>query len=110
MGEIMSDYETLVIDRVGTDGRVGRIGLNRPEKLNALSQELLYELNDALHAMEADDSIRSIIVRGEGRAFSAGSSRGWERAAVAAGADPGAARMAAKRTTAFYTGEAAESA
>jgi len=46
----------------------------------------------------------------DGRAFSAGSSRGWERAAVAAGADPGAARMAAKRTTAFYTGEAAESA
>ena len=68
----MSDYENLVVDRVGTDGRVGRIGLNRPEKLNALSQELLYELNDALHAMEADDSIRSIIVRGEGRAFSAG--------------------------------------
>ena len=43
----------------------------------------------------------------DGRAFSAGSSRGWERAAVAAGADPGAARMAAKRTTAFYTGESA---
>ena len=68
----MADYENLVIDRVGTDGRVGRIGLNRPEKLNALSQELMYELNDALHEMEADDSIRSIIVRGEGRAFSAG--------------------------------------
>ena len=68
----MADYENLVIDRVGTDGRVGRIGLNRPEKLNALNQELLYELNDALHDMEADDSIRSIIVRGEGRAFSAG--------------------------------------
>ncbi|MDE3261701.1 MAG: SRPBCC family protein [Acidobacteriota bacterium] len=46
----------------------------------------------------------------DGRAFGAGSSRGWERAAVAAGADPGAARMAAKRVTAFYTGEAAESA
>ena len=43
----------------------------------------------------------------DGRAFIAGSSRGWERAAVAAGADPGAARMAAKRTTAFYTGASA---
>ncbi len=42
----------------------------------------------------------------DGRAFGAGSSRGWERAAVAAGADPGAARMAAKRVTAFYTGDA----
>jgi enoyl-CoA hydratase len=68
----MSDYETLNIDRVGTDERVGRISLNRPEKLNALSQELLYEFWDALHEMEADSSIRTIIVRGEGRAFSAG--------------------------------------
>ena len=66
------DYENLTIDRVGTDERVGRIGLNRPEKMNALSQELLYELNDALHAMEADDDIRAIILRGEGRTFSAG--------------------------------------
>ncbi len=68
----MADYDNLIIDRVGTDERVGRIGLNRPEKLNALSQELLYEFDDALHVMEADDSIRAIIVRGEGRAFSAG--------------------------------------
>ena len=68
----MADYENLLVDRVGTDERVGRIALNRPEKMNALSQELLYELNDALHAMEADDSIRSIIVRGMGRTFSAG--------------------------------------
>ncbi len=38
----------------------------------------------------------------DGRAFIAGSSEGWERAAVAAGANPAAARAAAKRTTAFY--------
>ncbi len=44
---------------------------------------------------------------GDGRAFIAGSGKGWERAAVTAGADPGAARMAAKRTTAAYTGESA---
>ena len=43
----------------------------------------------------------------DGRAFIAGSSEGWEHAAVVAGADPDAARMAAKRTTAFYTGESA---
>lgn len=66
------NYENLIIDRVGTDGRVGRIQLHRPEKLNALSQELLYEFNDVLHDMEADDSIRVIIVRGTERAFSSG--------------------------------------
>ena len=68
----MSDYEFVLTDRVGTDDRVGVITLNRPEKLNALSQELLFEFNDALHAMEADDSIRVLIVKGAGRAFSAG--------------------------------------
>ena len=68
----MSDYQFIETDRVGTDDRVGRITLNRPEKMNALSQELLYELNDALHDMEADHSIRVIILRGAGRTFSAG--------------------------------------
>ena len=68
----MTDYETLLIDRVGTDGRVGRITLNRPEKLNALSRELFIELNEALHDMEADHTIRVIVLRGAGRAFCAG--------------------------------------
>jgi enoyl-CoA hydratase len=64
--------QNLLLDRVGTDGRVGRITLNRPEKLNALSQELLYELNDALHELEADFDTRVILLRGAGRVFSAG--------------------------------------
>jgi enoyl-CoA hydratase len=65
-------FENLEIDRAGTDGRVARITLNRPEKMNSLSQELLFELWDALHDLEADDSCRVIIVRGAGRTFSAG--------------------------------------
>ena len=64
----MADYQYIYIDRLGTDGRVARVTLNRPEKLNALSQELMYEFNDALHEIEADSSARVIIVRGEGRA------------------------------------------
>ena len=68
----MADYENLIIDRVGTDDRVGRITLNRPEKLNALSGDLLHELDHALHDMEADHSVRVIILRGAGRAFCAG--------------------------------------
>ncbi|SVB43639.1 uncharacterized protein METZ01_LOCUS196493, partial [marine metagenome] len=50
----MADYDNILIDHIGTDGRVGRITLNRPEKLNALSTDLLFELNDALHDMEAE--------------------------------------------------------
>ena len=43
----------------------------------------------------------------EGRALMAGSSEAWGRAAIVGGADPSAARQAAERTSAFYTGEAA---
>ena len=45
-----------------------------------------------------------------GKAFITGSSEGWEQAAVAAGTDSEVAGAAARRTTAFYTGESAESA
>ena len=46
----------------------------------------------------------------DGRTFIAGSSDGWGEAAVAAGEDPDAARAAAGRTKAFYTGEPAQPA
>jgi len=68
----MPEYENVLMDRAGTDDRVGIITLNRPEKLNALSQELLYDFDAALHDMEADHTIRVIVVKGAGRAFSAG--------------------------------------
>ena len=46
----------------------------------------------------------------DGKAFITGSSEGWRRAAVAVGTNPDVARAAARRTTAFYTGESAEPA
>ena len=44
-----------------------------------------------------------------GKAFIKGSSEAWGEAAVAAGESPDASRAAARRTSAFYTGESAES-
>jgi len=76
-------FENLLVDRAGTDGRVARITLNRPEKMNSLSQELLYELWDCLHDLEADDSARVIILKGAGRTFSAG----YDLAPARGGAD-----------------------
>ena len=46
----------------------------------------------------------------DGKAFITGSSERWGRAAVAVGTDPDVARAAARRTTAFYTGESTEPA
>jgi enoyl-CoA hydratase len=69
-----SDAEAhiLLVDRIGTDGRVARVTLNRPEKLNSLSPDLLEDLRSLLQAMEFDRGIRVIVVRGSGRAFSTG--------------------------------------
>ncbi len=50
------------------------------------------------------------VASDSGRAFFAGSSEGWAEAAVSARAEPDAARAAAERTTAFYTGESGEPA
>ncbi len=49
-----------------------RLTLNRPEKLNALTLKLLTELNEALWEADNDRDVHCVIVKGAGRAFSAG--------------------------------------
>ncbi|MBI5278179.1 MAG: enoyl-CoA hydratase [Burkholderiales bacterium] len=53
-------------------GKVGIITLNRPKQLNALSDQLMDELGDALLAFDRDDAIGCIIVTGSEKAFAAG--------------------------------------
>jgi enoyl-CoA hydratase len=55
-----------------TDGRLAFITLNKPEKLNALSNDLRGELFHAMKEAEADRAIGVIVLRANGRAFSAG--------------------------------------
>lgn len=55
-----------------TDEHVGIVRLNRPQVLNALNQELMAELVDALQAFDHDDDIRVIVLTGSERAFAAG--------------------------------------
>ena len=55
-----------------TDGRLAFVTLNRPEKLNPLSHALRGEVYDAMKQAEADREVGVIILRANGRAFSAG--------------------------------------
>jgi enoyl-CoA hydratase/carnithine racemase len=48
------------------------ITLQRPERLNAISRELMAEVTEALAQANADDGVRCVILRGAGRCFSAG--------------------------------------
>jgi enoyl-CoA hydratase len=64
-------------------GRVGLVTLNRPDKLNALSSELVNQLEQALQALDADDDIGAIVITGAGdRAFSAGGDMAEQVAAL----------------------------
>ncbi len=57
---------------VAVDGAVGRVTLNRPDKLNPLSTTTLLELVDAFTQLDKHDGLKVVIVSGRGRAFSAG--------------------------------------
>ena len=53
-------------------GRVRHVVLNRPEKRNAMNQELLRALRDALREAAEEESVHCVVLRGEGPVFSAG--------------------------------------
>ncbi|UNZ16336.1 enoyl-CoA hydratase/isomerase family protein [Streptomyces sp. 891-h] len=51
---------------VSTDGRVGRLVLNRPQALNALNREMVDRLSEALDAWERDAGIAAVVLSGAG--------------------------------------------
>jgi enoyl-CoA hydratase len=53
------DYEMILVE---TRGRVGIVTLNRPKALNALCDQLMEELGQALRAFDADEGIGCIVV------------------------------------------------
>lgn len=54
------------------EGPVAVLTLNRPDKLNAITPEMMAGLDRALDEAEADEAVRAIVLEGAGRAFSAG--------------------------------------
>jgi len=63
------DYKNIL---AWTDGRVGIIKLNRPKVLNALNQNIMAEVIDALELLDQSDAIGCILLTGNERAFAAG--------------------------------------
>ncbi|WP_096389287.1 3-hydroxyacyl-CoA dehydrogenase/enoyl-CoA hydratase family protein [Halopenitus persicus] len=77
-------YETL--DVQVTEEGVGRITLDRPHRMNTVTEELLAEFGAAIDALAADESARAVLITGAGdRAFSAGAD---VQSIAAGGADP----------------------
>ncbi|TBU75725.1 gamma-carboxygeranoyl-CoA hydratase [Pseudomonas daroniae] len=76
----MTDFSTIELH---TDPRgVATLWLNRPDKHNAFNAEMIAELIQALRQVAADDSLRFLVLRGQGRHFCAGADLGWMQASA----------------------------
>lgn len=65
----MSEYNTV---KYGTDGRVAIVTIYRPDAMNSFNTELRRDLLAACQRAAEDDTVRAVIITGEGRSFSAG--------------------------------------
>ena len=64
-----ADFETIHLDHKGP---IGILTLDRPDKLNAINQQMKLDLAAALDRVESDEDLRVLVLRGAGRAFCAG--------------------------------------
>jgi enoyl-CoA hydratase/carnithine racemase len=62
----MSEYQKLLYS---VDQSIARIILNRPDKRNALDDEIVSEFKDALGAAARDEAVRVVLVTGAGKDF-----------------------------------------
>jgi enoyl-CoA hydratase/carnithine racemase len=67
--QVAPSFQTVLYERKGP---ICYITLNRPEKLNAASDQLVEEVNDALFEFDADQDLQVAILSGSGRAFCSG--------------------------------------
>jgi enoyl-CoA hydratase len=68
----MPDFTTLRIDKDSAQPRVARLLLNRPERLNAINDQMPREIRAAVDWANADDEVHVIVVEGAGKGFCGG--------------------------------------
>jgi enoyl-CoA hydratase len=91
-----ASFETLLVERVD---RLLIVTLNRPDSLNAINGDMHHELDGLFQRVRDDEMVGAVLLRGAGRAFSAGGDvKGM--ANTAAGSD-GSDRSEVSKATAF---------
>lgn len=71
--KVVHELETVTYEK---EGKIARIILNRPSKLNALNSNMRQEIIQCIEMMEFDDNVLVGIIKGNGRAFCAGGDLG----------------------------------
>jgi len=66
-------YETILYS---VEDGIATITLNRPDRMNAFTGQMMLEMIDAFDVIDADDAVKAVIVTGSGRAFCAGADLG----------------------------------
>lgn len=64
-------YETILYEKDEVD-KFATITINRPDKLNAMNKTVIREMDDALKTAVSDPNVNALLIKGAGRAFSAG--------------------------------------
>ena len=67
------ELETVIYEK---DGAIARVILNRPEKANTQSSQLVWDFDNALRRAERDYDVKVVIIKANGNGFCAGSTRG----------------------------------
>lgn len=62
-------YETIIVE---VEDHIAKVTLNRPDALNALNDQLMSELADAMGGCQTNDKVRCIVITGSEKAFAAG--------------------------------------
>lgn len=65
----MTDYEMILVER---SGPLATVTMNRPDRMNAMTNRMVVETGDALAALAADREIRVVVLTGAGNAFCPG--------------------------------------
>ncbi|HEY0848254.1 MAG TPA: crotonase/enoyl-CoA hydratase family protein [Noviherbaspirillum sp.] len=68
----MPAFPTVVIDKDPSNPRVARLLLNRPERLNAINEDMPRDIRNAVDWAAADDEVHVIVVEGAGKGFCGG--------------------------------------
>ena len=74
-----ASFETV---RLEMDSGVARVTMNRPDIRNAFNEVMISELRQAFAAINADESVRVVVLTGEGKSFCAGADLHWMRKVV----------------------------
>ena len=62
-------YNNLLLEK---EGRIATLTLNRPEAMNSMNGVMMKELAECLESLQSDTAVQVLVIKGEGRAFSAG--------------------------------------